>query len=311
MADGKFIDPSTTSGKQVATASSGPDNGFLNCAAAKYAGCRRHATTRAAIDNLVGMLPANLSDAEAAGALTCVIIGHGNEGLFTTGVGQGSQYDKDKWVLTWNRTAWEPEFTRLKAKPFAILTLLTCTTGAGEDGAELLFRIATAVGKPTQARTGLTYCNGGITYEPGSTWQVAQPGVKPTPIQSPSHHFIGADAMLLVLDSGRGPENVPAEGVRRITIAVPPSFARGVGEFVLEGAEAQALAAEILFRGEPFQANLVGGLVTAEITAELTLRGQTRRERFLVWNDTLIQSDATGFAHYIDKAQFRSLPRRL
>lgn len=306
----RFADPTATgSGKQAATASSGPDNGFLNCTASKYAGCRRHGTTRAGVDNLLALAVALAVDEQAAGALSCVMIGHGNEGLFTTGVGQGSTYDKDKWVLTWNRSVWEPEIARLRGKPFAILTIMSCTTGAGDDGAELLFRIATAIDKPVQARTGLTYCNGGITFEPGSTWQVAQPGVRPSPIPAPSHHLVSADTMLMALEGGT--QDVAPSDIQRIVVTVPTGFVRAAAEFELSGAEAQALAADVLFVGEPFQAGLVGGLVTAEVMAELKLRGETRRERFVVWNDTLIQNSATGFAHYVDKSAFRSLPSRL
>jgi hypothetical protein len=199
----------------------------------------------------------------------------------------------------------------LKGRKFAILTIMSCTTGAGDDGAELLFRIANAIDKPVQARTGLTYCNNGITFEPGSTWQVVQPGVKPAPIQSPSHHFASAATMRMAIESSKGAEDVERADIRRIVISRAPGFAAAVGEFVVSGADAQALAAEILFRGEPFQANLVGGLVTAEVLAELTFQGKPRQERFLVWNDALIQNSATGFAHYIDKAAFRTLSSRL
>lgn len=157
------------------TVSNGADNGANNCMAGKFQNCMRHGTTEQMVNNLVGRLNSKIQN--------CNIGGHGYDGLLETGAGQ-SGYGGDKKMFVWNQYQWEPFLEKLKPYPFEILTIFSCYTGAGEDGADFLHNIAKVINKPVRARTGLTSCGSrsGITFESGSQWQLATPTHRPNPI---------------------------------------------------------------------------------------------------------------------------------
>lgn len=167
---------------QHSTISNGSDNGANNCMAGGFHRSMRHGTTRQAVDNLKGRLNSK------PGALN--IAGHGMAGSFETGAGQ-TGLDWDKQVNTWNTNMWKPILEELRGRSFPILTIYSCSTGAGEEGADLLWEMAKTINKPVRARTGLTYCGDNrITYQPGSTWQTAHPSQRPTPIPETPHKLI-------------------------------------------------------------------------------------------------------------------------
>lgn len=191
----------------INTVSNGADNGANDCLASKLADSMRHGTTEKAINNVLGVIKSRFTEDEETilkkkGLI--IIAGHGYAGAFETGSGQNGTYDP-KWdVMTWNQSAWEPHFKKLKRENFKILRILSCDTGAEQDGADLLFEMAKIIGKPVAARTGLTTCSSsGITYQDGSVWQVATPTHKPNPIPSPSEkmtNMIKKNDLLIYLD---------------------------------------------------------------------------------------------------------------
>ncbi len=181
------------------TISSGPDNGANNNLACGFWKSMRHGTTAKATQNFKSRIksaPANTGDSDAdilkKGVGKLNLCGHGNEGLLTTGCGQdGNQDYKTNIMSTWNEFYWGPEFEKLKGRKFAILTIWSCHTGAGESGADFLFALAKRIGKPVRGNTGWLYSNNRckIWREKGARWQTAMPDRRPDPIASPTPHF--------------------------------------------------------------------------------------------------------------------------
>ena len=82
-----------------------------------------------------------------------------------------------------------PQLDRLVTTPITLVSIWSCHTGAGQDGADLLYALALRVGRVVRARTGFTFTNGqSTTFENGSVWQVATPDFKPAPIAAPTPH---------------------------------------------------------------------------------------------------------------------------
>jgi len=169
--------------------SSGPDNGANNCLASKIWRPKRHGTTKEMVDNLL-----------ACGPTQCNIAGHGNAGLLETGSGQDG-YNSESDINLWNKFYWEGEFERLATRPAPILSIISCHTGEGEDGADLLYEMAKLLGFPARARTGFAYCGDrGLTFEANSTWQVATPDHRPNPIASPTPHALPQFSNMIFLE---------------------------------------------------------------------------------------------------------------
>nr|WP_152029974.1 hypothetical protein [Pseudomonas sp. LPH1] len=183
--------------------SDGPDNGANNCMSGRFWSCMRHGSTAQAVSNYLGRLKVTDSSSPSfegyskedavifKGAGNLNIGGHGNEGLLETGVGQNGPFDIGKYILTWNQSVWESEFQKLRPKNFTMMSIYSCHTGAGADGARLLWMMANSLQRAVRGRTGLTYCgSNGITFEKGSVWQVASPGpTMPNPIPAPTPHL--------------------------------------------------------------------------------------------------------------------------
>jgi hypothetical protein len=272
------------------TASSGPDNGFLNCCASKYSGALRHANTHQAIDNLAGSLGLLGKVDMTAGKRLPWIGGHGSAGFMTTGSGQNGTQDGSNTIGTWNEGSWGPEFDQLKSRNFPILTLLSCDTGAGDDGADLLLAIANRIGKPVRARTGLTTCgDNGITFQNGSTWQVANPGQRPNPIPEPTLLFDFSVNVMKLEISGVF-EEVPLESVSRISITRPYKFLRqslSESSVNLDKKDSQAILRLINF-SEPFNP---GGMPAAMVTAKIAVFFDGKEDsprHFDVYNNRLL-----------------------
>lgn len=275
--------------KAAMTVDAGPDTGYNNCVAAYYPGSLRHASTKGAIDNLMGMI-VSLAEAKQAGSGSKGpphIAGHGDSGFMTTGCGQDGPQTPDNTIGTWNEYVWGPEFERLKAKNYAILTLLTCTTGADQEGAELLFAIAKRSGKPVRARTGLTYCGGsGITYAEGSTWQVATPTMKPNPIPK-THAFNRVSTEILIMNNATlaliDPNAVKSVEIHRRNKSLGTTSLSDT----LSGDEVKGLLSMIDF-AKPFAPGGVpGAMVNVEIT--LNMESEPQKRHFLIYNYTVAQ----------------------
>jgi hypothetical protein len=272
------------------TASAGPDNGFNDCCASKYSGASRHTSTRQAIDNLVGSLGLlSKVDVTTAGKRLPWIGGHGSAGFMTTGAGQNGTQNGDNTIGTWNEGNWGSEFDKLRSRNFPVLTLLSCDTGAGDDGADLLLAIANRIGKTVRARTGLTSCGGdGITFENGSTWQVANPGQRPNPIPEPALLFdFSVSAMKLQISGAF--EEVSLDSVSKVSISRPYTFLRqDVSQsFELDKKESQAILRLINF-SDPFNP---GGMPAAMVTAKIDIFFDGKEDsprHFDVYNNRLL-----------------------
>lgn len=284
-------EPELLSVGTLATVDSAPDNGFSNCAAGAYSSSLRHDSTAAAINNLVGGLPLTST---ASGSKNPVIVGHGNEGLLITGEGQNAS-DSRKFLMTWNEVDWGSELQRLQSKSYPILTIVSCHTGAGDAGADLLFAIAKRINRAVQARTGFAYCGDNkITYENNSTWQVATPTNRPNPIGAPTPHFVTNLQNISFQEEGNL-INLDVSSPIEVTFSRPsrsglPLFAKGEQLFAVQGDTAKGLLAQVDF-GNPFQP---GGVPAAVITGILSLKGKDTSGKdilrdFAVYNDRLLQ----------------------
>lgn len=282
--------------KGISTISSGPDNGFNNCAADKFQNSSRHDTTKKAIDNLVNkvsLISTKLEELEAeelAGKGLPWICGHGDEGFMTTGSAQDAPQTFDNTVGTYNEYKWGPEFERLKGKNYAILTLLTCDTGAGQEGADLLFSMAQRTGKPVRARTGLTYCgSGGITYQDGSTWQVATPESKPEPINLPFTFRSMSENLLLF--QGDKFETVQFDDIANIQFTRAYKLLRDEvipTSFELPREEAQAILGLIDFSNPFNPGGIPAALISGKLSISIAGKENDTRE-FNIYNDRLVQ----------------------
>lgn len=302
-----YIEPLST--PNAATISSGPDEGFLNFAVKAFESPRRHNTTTVAVDNLLAMMPAFTSDNEGKPTATRPmpwIVGHGNEGYFETGSGQTGEQTMDNSVLTWNMFNWGPQFRRLRDRQYIQLTILTCHTGAGPDGSQLLYDIAQETQKVVRARTGFTYCNsnGVITYEANSTWQVAVPGQgPPTPIAAPTPHFASAYTEMVLFNEAaktEGPQRFSVESIE--DIKYEPGTGISVKKrdgFTLSGDAARGLVRLVNF-SNPFQP---GGVPSAMITGTLTVSlkdiNGNKKRKFTIYNDRLLKdNDNPAYFYY-------------
>lgn len=183
----------------ITTVSAGPDDGANQYVSCSFWKAMRHDSTKRAIDNFLSKVPRDLADVsdddqdilrKGTGQLN--ICGHGSDGFLTTGIGQKGSFDPTKSMAIWNEHMWGPELDRLKGVSFTVLTIWSCHTGAGEDGADFLYAVAKRIARPVCGNTGFLYSNSKckVWREIGSQWQVATPDHRPPAIPSPTPHFL-------------------------------------------------------------------------------------------------------------------------
>jgi hypothetical protein len=166
-----------------ASISSGSDNGAMNCITMAFPNAMRHDSTRKAIDNFIGRLQTQ--------AWPLNLCGHGMPGVVETGSGQNG-WDWDKIISMGNLFDWKQIVAELEGMNIQYyLQIVSCSTGARDEGADLLWEIAKAIRIPVAARTGFVYCNQGVlTVHPDSTWQIAYPWARPQPIPETPYKVI-------------------------------------------------------------------------------------------------------------------------
>jgi hypothetical protein len=247
------------------------DNNANNCVAGRFQNPMRHGTTADAIQNFEGRLNAR------PGPLN--ISGHGTVGYLETGSGQFG-WDSRKSISLWNTGIWVPLLERLKGKSFPILSIVSCSTGAEEDGASLLWEMSKALGVPVRARTGLTSCNGGITYQAGSTWQTATPSAKPSPIPEPPHPLMEIMKKKIFFTNNNIVATESSEKIQGCKMMI----ASGAAE-ELSPKDAQQLA-EIIFNNsvQEFSGQLLA-LVTQRLEFEMDDNGTPRIIEVDIYND--------------------------
>lgn len=262
---------------QHTSISNGADNGANNCMAGAFHRSMRHGSTRQAVDNFKSRLNSK------PGALN--IGGHGSAGSLETGSGQ-SGWDWEKQINTWNTYMWKPILEELKGKDFPIMTIYSCSTGAGEDGADLLWEMAKALGRPVRARTGLAYCGGNrMSYQPGSTWQTAHPNVRPTPIPETPHKIINMKAPnIYLIDSNLNIHTANVGIINTVSIAT-----YGVIKFNLSinTEDARKLAAIIFNNTIQVLPGSVLGYITMELDFVIDAEGKSKSIKVEIYNDSV------------------------
>jgi len=274
------------------TVSSGPDNGFNNFLAARFWNCARHATTQQAIDFSLSFValssihdgPGSLS----AGGLN--LGGHGNEGYLETGQGQSGPYNPGTSIHNYNQGAWGPQLDKLKPSPITMLSIWSCHTGAGQDGADLLYAMAVRCGRAVRARTGFTYTNStSVWFENNSTWQVATPSHKPAPIAAPTPHFVGTMVVFETAGANLSAEDVVGVTIERMTAPDAKTTPKS-----LTDAAAAQLVKDLFVPNAMDMDVAIMGFITATIA--VTFKGGATLV-FDVYNDRLAveQSAKTGY----------------
>lgn len=282
------------------TVSSGPDDGANNCQASHWWNVMRHDSTEVAVNNILGAPVVSFSpkapEVEAAPGILSTgaanIVGHGNEGLIETGMGQNGAYDNKKIIFSWNEGIWGELFDRFKNSPVTYVSLWACHPGAGPDGAELVYRLARHCDRAVRAGTGFLYCNSEkIWWENGSVWQVGTPNNKPTPISAPSAHAL---TMTLLFEDNSN--IVGVNDLLSIRIENRLGLSNKMDSTIFN--DNVALIAERIFCSDPIDLN--GVSIPAMVTAKIHLAFKSGNEEiFSVYNDRLAKNDRTGTAYYI------------
>ncbi|MGJ7531451.1 hypothetical protein [Variovorax sp. GB1P17] len=274
------------------TISSGPDDGANNLLASHFWQPMRHATTQQGVGNgLTLMLEAGTA---STGELN--ICGHGNEGLLETGMGQTGPFDNNRIILTWNEYIWGPELDRIKPSPTTQISIWSCHTGAGQDGADLLFAMAKRCGRAVRAGTGFLYSNSAKTWwENGSVWQVATPVNKPNPIAAPSPHSIVTQALKFDV----GGQEFEATDIDSIEVTLI-NLGRGLmPPKSLRGQSAQSAVVSMFLPPALEMTAHISGIKTAKIKLDF---GKSRVAEYDVYNDRLAVDSSSQTAYYLAPA---------
>jgi len=281
---------------QHSTVSNGKDNGANNCLAGAFHNAMRHGTTRKAVDNLKSRL--------AGKPATINICGHGSPGMFETGAGQNG-WHWDKIVSDWYIDPWKTIFSELNGKNFPILNIYSCSTGAGNSGADLLWEMAKTIGKPVRARTGLTYCGGNrITFQPGSTWQTAHPSARPTPIpETPHKIFFMKPNTIYLSDSEMNISQVKANNIVSLKVIALGKLNQ---EILLDGSSATEVGALILNESlQPLPGSVLG-FATMELHFTIQSEKDQKKIKLLVFNDSIAVNEKEGIMYALPRS-FRML----
>lgn len=277
MSDAKFVVPviSPFGLHECNSISSGADNGANNCDAVHFWNAARHGTTEEMVNNLL-----------ACGYSACNVGGHGNKGQFETGYGQGD-YDKLKGINLYNAYYWRPHIERLAAKSSPVLSVYSCHTGEGEEGADLLYYMATILKWAVRARTGFTYCgSNGVTFEPGSVWQVASPDFRPPPIAAPSPHFLPAYKSIVTVGDPVATFHFLA--VDEVVITKFEQADTGAATKTLTGPDALSFL-EYVKASDLIQ---IDGSVMGLVTHSIELKHAGGRSSFTVYNGRMAVDDS-------------------
>lgn len=305
--DSKWIEMSAAIIGDCVTISNAPaqcDNGALACMRQGWPDPAANGNTDQAVANIVACRAAHPERQRL------VIDGHGTDGLIETGLGQGQcGWDQTKFIYLYNQVVWEPFFQRLTGISYLFLTLLACDTGAEEDGANLLYKIATLTNKPVRARTGLVSCgNGVISFQPGSTWQIANPGVVPPVIHKPAQMFMlekGAPIRMKM------PEGEIALDERAVTLVEVTGPGKASTPMKLDRAEGFALLSQVEFAHPQIVKGELLAMLTAIIRVRFTYKDQEQTREFNVYNDRVLQDRSARSQYYLASPSFSGSVRHL
>src|SRR5438270_4872481 len=235
------------------TLETGPDNGFLQCAAPVLGPDFRNGNTAQALGNLHGA---------PNPSATAVLSGHGNSGLICTG--NGDHCGATGTIMGyWNERDWRASVETISGQ-FYILRLLGCDVGADQEGAEFLFELAKVVQRPVVAPTFIVWCgHGQVWLDPKVQCQQATPTMKPKPIPKPTVTIQRADKLKFFI-SGKQ-VSIQASKVRATALQI--SKQQSSSDLLsIDSASAAEIISFIDF-SHPFRP---GGVPAAIVTAKLS-----------------------------------------
>jgi len=261
------------------------DDGAMACARTGWVNPKADSTFVQAASNLASYSRIEVKDKLSDKNLSLlVLVGHGTAGLISTGDGTVPRTAQG-YISSATYGAWQPFFANIRGHG-QFLTLLGCDCGAGAAGAQFLYQLATLINMPVQGRTGLIYlsCPGAyVSYQNGSVWQVAQPGVLPTPINPPTGSLRAIPPQAIWL---KAKGMVPIGSIESVTISSPAGrTANLTSETALSLITMANLDQPLTAPGDP----------TAVLTAKIVISFKQRRTKFqmtfLVFNDRLLRHD--------------------
>ena len=279
------------------TVSNGPDNGSNNMMASHFWNVKRHGSTVEAIDNAlinvsITATPKSPTTFNSPGG--CNIGGHGNEGLLETGMGQTGPFNVNQLIYSYNESTWGPQLERLIPTPITMISIWSCHTGAGSDGAQLLFAMAKRAGRAVRGRTGFTYNNSQQTwFENGSVWQVATPDYEPNPIAAPSPHNVIFSEVPMFQGAMQEYQTSDIIEVQLIQVGLGQ---KSMLTQTIDKLDAQTVV-EMLFIGPALEMDAtVSGMITANVSIKFD-SGEILE--FVIYNDRLAVNHAYATAYYL------------
>lgn len=277
-------------GVTIDTAVGQYDNGFLACARTGWSSPLADSNFVQAAQNLASYQVSGEQEAGPLNTKMLVLVGHGNQGVISTGDGMIYRTAQG-YISTSNYSAWAPYFSNVRGHGI-FLTLCGCDCGAGAAGAQFLYQLATLLNMPVQGRTGLVYlrCPGAyISYENGSVWQVAQPGVLPSPINPPTGYVqSGLPSELWTARTGR----IDTSSIESASITTIAGR-----EVELDRDQSISLLGQANLDRPMVELGSVAATLTGTIAVKMLVEGVGIRQVFLVFNDRLLQheGDKTTF----------------
>jgi len=264
----------------------------------------RHGTREVAGDNLVASLTTSASR-------TVNIVGYGYPGEILTGTtaptGNSDRYLGDANAGDWTAGG-QPNLQTIANTPITLARLWGCNTGAGSDGARLVWEFARTVNAPAEAPTGLVFFDpeSCLCLQTGSIWQHADPtaAAPPARINAPKPYTATPAMNSLVLGSPGGDFVVPVSAVTAISIKPSdldpfPPVLGPLPPVSVTGDEARRLATVGQFI-EPHKSRAVpGALITGTLVITFQHDGAEEERSFAIYNNLLLEdATMTDLHHY-------------
>lgn len=247
-----------------------------------------HKSTRVAVNNLLTCLGADPGDGRV------MIVGHGAPGVIVTGTGTVAS-DQDKRIAVPNFNRWKGSVDELSPQ-ISELTFCSCETGAGDQGAEVLMKVADLVDAQVSGFTAMIFIDatGNITCEPGGVWQHAQPEKLLPSISAPMHRF--GKIVDLKLKYGDKYRTVKIKRVSAVSFFEPGE--KGKRVFSLRGEAAQRLVRTINFAKPSEIDGAPLALTTGRLEIEYVIDEKPDERIFVIFNDRLLLDQATPNTFY-------------
>jgi hypothetical protein len=271
------------------------DGEYLDCTRVAFPGALNHGSTAEAVQNLLRCAGGDIQRAN--------LVGHGMEAGIITGTGLPPCADDLQRCMTlFNTNKWLPFISLLRDR-VSNLTLWSCDTGAGDDGADFLTLLATRINAPVAAPTGIIFCEGGrITLIPPATWQIARPGMRPPTIPLPAAPLpINIDAISSAFFmQEEGVKEVPLDDLVSAQLEVFGSKADGIRDLT------QREAADLLRLVDFLHPLKMRGSIAAIHTCKLTVAysNMPKPKVLNIYNDRILRDGDQPEAYYYTYAGF-------